>query len=147
MGNFETDWDDIVTHYKLPTTRPLAENEQLDVSEKHIPDWVRFSLAESGDVVAVLPANREIVIGRFGRTGDPSVTLDLQDLGAQEHGISRYHAMVAVVQDRLALQDLNSANGTLLNRRKVTPMKRYALVSGDEITLGTLTLRIEFVWA
>jgi pSer/pThr/pTyr-binding forkhead associated (FHA) protein len=40
--------------------------------------------------------------------------------------------------------DLDSINGTFVNNRRALPTKRYALMDGDEITVGRLKLTIRY---
>lgn len=55
---------------------------------------------------------------------------------ADNNSISRVHAKI-ILRDGLAyLVDMNAANGTSLNRKRVTPMQEYMLHDGDVITLA-----------
>lgn len=66
-----------------------------------------------------------LVIGRA-----PSATLVIPD--AQ---VSRLHARIDFIDDMLAIRDLNSRNGTLVNARPIdAPVE---LRDGDEIDIGT----------
>lgn len=53
--------------------------------------------------------------------------------------ISRKHAMVIVSEDAIMLQDCGSANGTLLNGKRITLEK---LKDGDQITVANVTLEL-----
>ncbi|MFI5909818.1 FhaA domain-containing protein [Dactylosporangium sp. NPDC051541] len=73
----------------------------------------------------------ETIIGR-GRQAD---------LRVRDEGVSRRHASLRYDGKNLALMDLGSTNGTLLNGRPVT---EPTLVNrGDVITLGGVTLTVE----
>ena len=50
--------------------------------------------------------------------------------------ISRKHACIKRMQDGYYIQDLNSTNGTFVNRNKVSWNRDVKLVSGDVISLG-----------
>ena len=43
---------------------------------------------------------------------------------------------------QIALEDLNSLNGTFVNRVRVYAGKRYALKNGDVIQIGTVQLKV-----
>jgi DNA-binding winged helix-turn-helix (wHTH) protein len=52
--------------------------------------------------------------------------------------VSRHHARIEVVRGQATLEDLESKNGTLLNREGVR--QRTALKDGDEIQVGSVTM-------
>ena len=54
--------------------------------------------------------------------------------------VSRHHCEIANDQDRLVIRDNGSANGTLVNRRKI---QEQVLQPGDEVQVGPLTLLVE----
>jgi two-component system cell cycle response regulator len=55
-----------------------------------------------------------------------------------DDGISREHAQLVVLGDRIVLQDLGSTNGTYCNGLKVEANKE--LVDGDKILVGSTTI-------
>ncbi|MFQ3637844.1 MAG: FHA domain-containing protein [Cyanobacteriota bacterium] len=61
---------------------------------------------------------------------------------ALEHpSISRCHAVIGYHPDEgLYISDLNSSNGTWVNRRRVLPMQRIPLQDGDIVRLGTFDI-------
>jgi DNA-binding NtrC family response regulator len=75
-----------------------------------------------------LPPNGTVTIGRSG-----DATLQLRD-----SSVSRRHARITHVEGRGQVIDLDSQNGTLVNRERVT--KARSLVSGDTITVGSVAL-------
>jgi pSer/pThr/pTyr-binding forkhead associated (FHA) protein len=107
-----------------------------------LPKTLKFTLPSGATVETT--TEKEISVGRKSRPSDPAVTLDLQEHGGFQHGVSRYHAMIVSVKGVLYLRDLNSVNGTLLNNFKLTPITSYALKSGDIITFGSLEVTVEF---
>lgn len=70
----------------------------------------------------------ETVMGRSSK-----VDLQLQDVG-----VSRNHARLTRVGDKVYVEDLQSANGTFLNGEKLTVARQLA--DGDKITLGSTTV-------
>ena len=62
------------------------------------------------------------------------------DLRLQHPSISRRHAQLTRVGDRLVLKDVGSQNGTYVNRVRLTGERE--LRSGDEIALGNALLRL-----
>lgn len=56
-----------------------------------------------------------------------------------DRSVSRCHAVVGYdVQQGFYLMDVGSSNGTYLNSKRLSVLKRYALVDGDVITLCNL---------
>lgn len=84
----------------------------------------------------------EITVGRR----DPNVAqipeLDLSSHAAYQLGISRRHALIRRVGDRLEIFDLGSKNGTKVNGKPVSPDQPVKLSNGDEISIGRMTLRL-----
>jgi hypothetical protein len=75
----------------------------------------------------------ETIVGR-GR--DAGIRLDTRD-------VSRSHARLALMQDRVSVMDLQSGNGTFVNERQVD---MSMLADGDEIRFGSkVTARLQRV--
>ncbi|GAB4143817.1 MAG: hypothetical protein Fur0046_21100 [Cyanobacteria bacterium J069] len=70
----------------------------------------------------------------IGRSSTCAIALD-------NPSVSRCHAVIGYHHDEgLYISDLNSSNGTWVNRRRVFPMQRISLQDGDLIRLGTLDI-------
>ncbi|MFM7551942.1 MAG: FhaA domain-containing protein [Actinomycetota bacterium] len=86
--------------------------------------------------VLVWPAG-EVPIGDaaivIGRSKDCDISL-------ADGNVSRRHAEFGRDGEGFAIRDLDSTNGTLVNGRRI---RREPVGEGDEITVGTSTLRIE----
>jgi NHLM bacteriocin system ABC transporter ATP-binding protein len=79
---------------------------------------------EEGNTVLVLPQNPEISIGR---SKDNMLRL-------QDGLVSRHHAQISTLNNRILVQDLGSQNGTLVNGRKIT--QPVGLRPGDVVRFG-----------
>ena len=83
----------------------------------------------------VIWGNRTIAIGRtecvLGRALDADIRFDVP-------GVSRRHARIVVDGEHVALEDLNSQNGTYLRGERITG--RAALTDGDEVRLGPVSI-------
>src|SRR5271168_3472078 len=55
--------------------------------------------------------------------------------------VSRQHCMLSVAAEAVCIRDLGSANGTLVNGRRVR--EEQPLVDGDRIQLGPLVLLVK----
>jgi pSer/pThr/pTyr-binding forkhead associated (FHA) protein len=60
-----------------------------------------------------------------------------------EHGVGRRHARIFVHGGQLAVEDLDSTNGTFLNAARLAPRQPTPLKAGDTLRLGNLALRVE----
>ncbi len=70
----------------------------------------------------------------LGRSSTCAIALD-------NPSVSRCHAVIGYHPDEgLYISDLNSSNGTWVNRRRVPPMQRIPLQDGDIVRLGTLDI-------
>jgi serine phosphatase RsbU (regulator of sigma subunit)/pSer/pThr/pTyr-binding forkhead associated (FHA) protein len=72
-----------------------------------------------------------VVIGR-GSTAD---------LPIPDGSVSRHHAKIARENDEWGIQDLESANGTFVNGKRIS--HRVPLISGDSVRLGSVLLKFE----
>lgn len=109
-------------------------NENSDV----LLEFVGFT-----DSIPVLP-NQRTTIGRSDTKDANPPDLDLTPYGAFEKGVSRTHAALIRQEASLTLLDLGSANGTLINGRRIAANQSRVVVDGDEITFGQLVARIHF---
>jgi hypothetical protein len=88
-----------------------------------------------------LPADNEITIGRVDphRGIRPDIDLSKFDPAAR---ISRRHARITSRSGQFYLEDLGSANGTVVNgRTRLNPQEPYPLVNGDVLKFGETTLK------
>src|SRR5690606_12124750 len=85
------------------------------------------SLVGSADI----PINRPIIV--VGRSADCDVAIDSKK-------VSRQHCCIASLQGKLLVRDLVSTNGIRVNGRR---HEEFALVAGDELTIGNLRYRVE----
>jgi FHA domain len=79
----------------------------------------------------------------IGRRDDRPVDIDLQDQEpADRVWTSRQHAVIHCDRGALAVEDLNSLNGTFVNRHRVYPGQRRALAANDILQIGTIHLKV-----
>jgi pSer/pThr/pTyr-binding forkhead associated (FHA) protein len=79
----------------------------------------------------------------IGRADDQPVDIDLEDQEPPEKiWCSRQHALVTFESGNLKLEDLNSSNGTYLNRARVHPGQPQNLKPNDVIQIGTVQLKV-----
>ena len=88
---------------------------------------------------------KPIRLGRNDPAQDIFPEIDLTDSMAREHGVSRMHACIFQRANALAVEDLGSINGTLLNGKRLAPYLPARLKDGDLLQLGELLIEVSFV--
>jgi pSer/pThr/pTyr-binding forkhead associated (FHA) protein len=92
------------------------------------------------DRTLTLPLQVELVIGRADPQSGWTPEIDLLPFGGTSAaGVSRRHARL-VWYGHWQIEDLNSANGTQLDRRRLEPGKPQDLKPGSIIQIGKLYL-------
>jgi len=128
-----------------PAYIPTPELEPYPASSSIEPSQVSFIsgslVLQKSNVMLPLPKDRlEIIIGREDSVSNIFPDIDLEPHGGHEAGVGRKHARLVMIEEQLCLGDMNSINGTFLNRQKITPGKLYSMKNGDEIRLGRFVL-------
>lgn len=101
-----------------PTVRTLHETQAA-----------KLIVRKDGEEVAEYSLNKRRIT--IGRKHDCDIRLDCKNA-------SRHHAQIfTVLRDDYVL-DLDSMNGTYVNRKRI---KKYSLESGDVITIGSYQLK------
>src|SRR5262245_27104011 len=79
----------------------------------------------------------------IGRADEKPVDIDLEDQEPPDRiWCSRQHALISLEEGKLFLEDLNSANGTYLNRNRVYPGQKQPLKVNDVIQIGNVQLKV-----
>jgi hypothetical protein len=84
----------------------------------------------------------EISMGRRDSSCGIAPDLDLSPDGGFVEGVSRQHAKILQLGNRLLVEDLGSANGTFLNDECIKPYLLYPLGEGTTLQLGGLRLLV-----
>jgi pSer/pThr/pTyr-binding forkhead associated (FHA) protein len=102
---------------------------------------IGLRIVSSGDVISLLGRDN-FTLGRSieGQAVIPDV--DLAKFDAYDQGISRMHAELRLEKDGIFLIDLDSANGTIVNGKRIKDQETSPLYHGDIIQLGRLRLQI-----
>jgi hypothetical protein len=80
----------------------------------------------------------------IGRADEKPVDIDLEDQEPPDRiWCSRQHAVINFDDNRLSIEDLNSSNGTYVNRTRVYPGQKRPLGVGDVIQIGTVQLKVK----
>lgn len=87
-----------------------------------------------------LPDQVEMTVGRCDPANNVYPQIDLDPYGAEDAGMSRWHAKIVRQGEQYTLIDTESSNGSWLNGTLLIPNQPYPLQSGDEIRFGQLSL-------
>ncbi len=80
----------------------------------------------------------------IGRMDDKPVDVDLEDQESPERVYcSRQHALLMFENGQLLIEDLNSSNGTFVNRNRIYPGQSKQLQAGDVIQIGTVQMKVK----
>jgi FHA domain len=80
----------------------------------------------------------------IGRADEKPVDIDLEDQEPPDRiWSSRQHALIMCENGNLVIEDLNSSNGTFVNRGRVFPGQKQLLKDGDVIQIGTVQMKID----
>jgi len=100
---------------------------------------LRLVVAASGAELP-LPDKAEIIVGREDPVTGVFPDVDLTPHGGEEGGVSRRHLKITKRGGEYLAEDLNSTNGTLLNRKRLTPGAAEVLHDGDSLRVGRVQL-------
>ena len=79
----------------------------------------------------------------LGRADDKPVDIDLEEQEPPDRvWCSRQHACVFWEANELSIEDLNSANGTYVNRTRVYPGAKRPLTVNDIVQIGNVQLKV-----
>ena len=79
----------------------------------------------------------------IGRADEKPVDIDLEDQEPPDRvWCSRQHACISFENNELAIEDLNSANGTYVNRTRVYPGSKRPLAVNDVIQIGNVQMKV-----
>lgn len=102
---------------------------------------IGLRVVSSGQVISLVGRNN-YTLGRLIATQAVVPDVDLNPFHAHDHGVSRLHAEIRLGPDGVDIVDLDSANGTLVNGRRLRPQEAVAVRNGDIIQLGSLSLQL-----
>lgn len=125
-----------------PVVDPFSDEDPLAAD---VPAPAPAAAAPAEPPAPAAPATRWVLVWPAGEVpiGDAALVIGRSkdcDVSLADGNVSRRHAELSRSGEGFAIRDLDSTNGTLLNGRRI---QREPVAEGDEITVGTSTLRIE----
>lgn len=100
----------------------------------------RLVIQASNASLPIPQGKQTVLIGREDPVSGIFPEIDLDPYGAQEEGVGRRHAQLVLQGQQVYLEDLDSVNGTFLNRQKISPRQPQPLKNGDELRFGKMIL-------
>jgi len=82
------------------------------------------------------PNATEAFVGREDPVSGVFPEIDLDQHGGHDAGVGRKHARLFMQGNQLMLEDLDSVNGTFLNKQKLLPNQPQMVTSGAELRFG-----------
>jgi pSer/pThr/pTyr-binding forkhead associated (FHA) protein len=116
-----------------PPTQPV-QTATLDAT-------VSLYLVDSGQILHLV-GRTEFTLGRVADRQPILPDVDLSPYEAYTQGVSRLHASLKIINQRVVITDLGSSNGTRVNGQKIMPHIDYPLNHGDVIALGKLKVQV-----
>ena len=144
--SYTTRIDDIAEDLELARKKEL---ERQDISDKPfeplVPWVVEFRVIGTPEIIRA-PLSERLTIGRDDAKRDIYPEIELSPYNAQVLGVSRKHARIIMRDNRITVEDLNSANGTYVNGKHIGILNPTRLRDGDQLKLGNLSLQVHFVF-
>ena len=127
-GDANMDFKAIPEQYRPPPAAPLQA-------------WISLNIIDSGQILP-LADRTEFTLGRSAE-GQPIVPdVDLTAFNAYANGVSRLHAAIKLINNRIIVVDLGSSNGTYLNGVRLAPYIETPVSHGDLVYLGKLKIQV-----
>ena len=135
----------LITHKIHTAETHLPEESDTDrlqpPPQVPLQSWISLLLIESGQILP-LADRTEFTLGRSAE-GQPIIPdVDLTAYNAYANGVSRLHAAIKLVNNRIVVVDLGSSNGTYVNGTRLSPYLEVPVAHGDLVYLGKLKIQI-----
>ena len=109
-----------------------------------IPWVIEFRVVGTPNIIKIRVTDA-MLMGRPDPTSNIAPEIDLVSYGGRNLGVSRRHALIRTVNNRITIEDLGSANGTYINEHVLESAKEYRIRDRDVIRLGHMRLQVHFV--
>jgi len=100
----------------------------------------RFVVQASNTSIQIPPGKQTVVIGREDPVSGIFPDIDLDPYGGHDAGVGRRHAQLVLQGGQVCIEDLESVNGTVVNKQKLSPRQPQPLKNGDELRIGKMVL-------
>lgn len=127
---------DQITKESLATKPTVPEGPELSSGA-----LLGLRIISSGEVLSLLGRDN-YTLGRAGKSQAVIPDADLSSYDAYDLGVSRLHAEIRLTSTSISITDLESANGTLVNGKRINPQEPTPIRHGDMIQLGRMRLQL-----
>lgn len=117
-------------------TAPISDPFSIETNV-----WISLHLLDGGQFIPISDRT-EFTLGRVSENQPIMPDVDLTPYNAFDHGVSRLHAVVRLVNGQVTVMDLGSANGTYLNGVRLVANVESQLRNGDILALGKFKIQI-----
>lgn len=100
----------------------------------------RLTIQASNASLPIPEGKSTVVLGREDPVSGIFPDVDLDPYGAQEEGVGRKHAQLILQGGQVFIEDLDSVNGTVVNKQRIPPNQPHPINDGDELRLGKMVL-------
>lgn len=100
-----------------------------------------LQIMEHGKILT-LDGSEEYTIGRIDDDQPIIPDIDLTPYRGYGKGVSRLHATIQFMNNRVTIIDLGSVNGTFVNGKRVSDQIPEPLDHGDILTLGKMKIKV-----
>jgi hypothetical protein len=114
----------------LPEPEEDKVLDKTDDSQERL--FVEISVVEGPQTGENFNVTLPCVLGRKG-----------SDIMFRDQKVSKKHARIKEISNKIIIEDLNSTNGTFVNNERIIALE---LQSGDLIAVGDTKMRISFYW-
>lgn len=143
--------DDRPTDPVRPDRMKIRRMGTSSAANRHqFPEGSLLLLRSGGHKVLLENMHRDLVIGCTPVATSPLLPVrrvDVTYFSGYRSGMSRVHALLRRTTGyRIQLVDLDSTNGTFVNRSRVTPFIPIMIGDGDEIQMGLFVMQVSFIY-
>jgi pSer/pThr/pTyr-binding forkhead associated (FHA) protein len=103
--------------------------------------FLGLRIINSGEIISLL-GRENYTLGRSGKKQAIIPDIDLSEYDAYDSGVSRIHAEIQLREDGIFIIDLDSANSTLVNGKRLDPQAPYPIRHGDLLELGGMKVQL-----
>ena len=130
------------------TQKISKESDELNTAPMSNPidnsvnnTWISLYFLDSGQILPVSDRT-EFTLGRISDNQPIMPDVDLTPYQAFDHGVSRLHAVIRLLNGQVTVMDLGSSNGSYLNGVRLIPNIDSHLGHGDILALGKFKIQI-----
>jgi len=132
-----------------PMPMPMPVSSQGPQPVQDLPQGVHLGPGSQPRLVVLRGQKRNVEymiyegLNFVGRADEKPVDIDLEEQEPPDRiWCSRQHACISWEDNQLLIEDLNSANGTYVNRTRVYPGQKRPLAVNDIVQIGNVQMKV-----